>query len=599
MSFASPSGSPVAEGDPGRWRAAIDDECVRIACGHLRSIAVSAMVSSTVLVVILRGDVPDAILFTWASIIWFNSIVRLGMWQVFHRRPRHGAELRRWWWALLLMTGFAGSVYGGLVLVTPGEPTLLVVTALSIAVGGHIAGGAQTLVATPGVLTAAAASSTIPLMIAMVSSSDVNVRFLAILIGSYLLTVVAIARRNHAELRASLSLRYENLELAQRLAERSEAEASARTRAELATHDKSRFLAAASHDLRQPLHALTLFTDALRARPLDGQAEHLLARVGTSIDVLHALLDELLDVSRLDAGVVQPAPRVFEASALARQIDTMFTPLARERGLRLTIRHNDLWLHTDHDMVAQILRNLVANAIRYTPRGGVMVAFRARRGRVRVEVWDTGIGIPADQHAAIFTEFHQLANPERDRSKGVGLGLSIVERLARLLDTKVAVASRLGRGSVFSFEVPTGTRGAVAPERAHPGVLSPSKRGELVLVIDDDALAREGLAAVLEAWGYRALVARDVSHGTELAGSHPEIGAVIVDFRLPEGRTGADALDAVSARLGRMPRAVIVTGETEPTRIRAAQSTGCPVLLKPIKPARLRDTLAGLLASNT
>lgn len=563
-----------------RWRADIDDDCVRIAYGHMRNVALSAMATSVVVTAVLRDALPDATLAIWLAAVWANSVARLVLSRVFHARPRRRDELPRWWRALAASMGVAGATYGALILVTPGEPTLLVVATLSIAVAGHIAGGAQTLVATPAILVISAVTSVTPLMIAMFTSSDGEIRLLGVLVVSYLLMVVVIGRMNYQALRASLALRYANLALAER--------------AEAATRDKSRFLAAASHDLRQPLHALSLFTDALRAAPLDAPSAHLAGRIATSLDALHRLVDSLLDVSRLDAGAIVPAPRPFAATVLGRRVESLFAEPARQRGLRLRVPPTQLWLHADPELVAQILQNLVANAIRYTPRGGVLVAFRARGERVRVQVWDSGLGIPDDQRAAIFAEFHQLANPERDRSKGVGLGLAIVERLARLLATRVEVRSQLGRGSCFWFDLPAAAPGAAdepAPTSS-PAAATP----RLVLVVDDDALAREGLTAALEAWGYRVLAARDAIAGADLAGRHRDVDAVVVDFRLPEDGTGAEAIEAIEARLGRRPPAVIVTGETDPARLREARAAGHPVLLKPVPPGQLRDALSALLA---
>lgn len=570
----------------------MDAESVRIAYGHLPNIALAPMVTSLMVALISRGVLADGRLFGWVGGVWLCSLARLGLALRFRARPRASAELRPWWWALMIAMGVSGAWFGVLLLLPDGHPPLFLVATMSLAIGGHIAGGAQSLVATPAILLVCSGLVVVPLWITIATASDPGIRYLGLMVATFLLSVVFIGRQNYRALREALALRYQNLELVERLAVQNRAEIEARAAAESAGRDKTRFLAAASHDLRQPLHALALFIDALEAQPQTERGTHLLGRVETSVDTLQRLLDGLLDISRLDAGGVTPKPRPLATAALARQVDALFGESARERGLSLRVPASDLAVHADPDMVGQLVRNLVANAIRYTPRGGVLLAFRRRGAQVRVQVWDTGIGIDEADQSAIFREFYQVGNPERDRSKGVGLGLAIVDRLARLLGTRVEVRSRVGRGTVFWFDLP------VAAVRPPPSLVpddapSSSVPGT-VLLVDDDVLAREGLTAALESWGYAVVGVADARAAGAWAARRLAVDLLVTDFRLPAGETAVDVLRVVHAQLGRNLPAVIVTGETDPTHLRAARDTGHPVLHKPVKPAELRATLERL-----
>lgn len=573
-----------------RWRREIDAECVRLAFSHLPGVALAALVTSSVISVVVRDAVDRNVLAIWVAAVWLNAGARLVLaWRFRSRKPADEA-LRAWWWALFVSMGIAGSVFGSLAMLPAGEPPILLVAVLALAIGGHIAGGAQSLVATPPILAISAVTSCAPLAYTMLTARAPEVQYLSIMVAAYLAATLVMARTNYRAIRASLTLRYENLELVAELARKRTIEADARALAEAAGRDKTRFLAAASHDLRQPLHALALFASALGGEPQTARGAHLLGRVTTAVEALQTLLDALLDISRHDAGVVQARPRHVECAALQRQLDALFSIQARERGLRLRVPATDLAVHTDPDLIGQILRNLVSNAIRYTPHGGVLVAFRRRGSRVRVEVYDTGVGIPASEHERIFREFYQVGNPERDRTNGVGLGLAIVARIAKLLETTIEVTSVVGRGTRFAFDLPLSADAIAAPAAAPPGE-SPRACGR-VLLVDDDVLAREAITAVLEAWGFTVTAARDVESARTVA-SCEAFDLAIVDFRLPGERSGLDALAAIGSAA---PRALIITGETDPAQIVRAHETPHPVLHKPVKPEALRATLDRLLA---
>lgn len=357
---------------------------------------------------------------------------------------------------------------------------------------------------------------------------------------------------------------------------------------------KTKFLAAGSHDLRQPLQALLLLHARARRAAADGPLAADLETMGAPLAALRTLLDSLLDMSKLDAGIIVPTRQDVPINGLLATLSAEFAPVAEAKGLRFRTLCGHALVRTDPVLLERILRNLIENAINHTRRGGVVVGCR-RRGKVlRVQVVDTGIGIPAESHDEIFEEFLQLHNPERDRSKGLGLGLAIVRRLAAMLGHPVTVRSRPGRGSVFSVDLPLVAFGR--PEREPPQPPVRHTDGT-VLVIDDEAMVRVALQATLESWGYRVFAAEGVAEALEEveAGARPV--AILADYRLRAGSTGLDAVRAVQERLKTQIPAIIISGDTAPERLTEVRAAGFALMHKPVRPADLEATLADMVAA--
>jgi two-component system, sensor histidine kinase len=373
--------------------------------------------------------------------------------------------------------------------------------------------------------------------------------------------------------------------------------------AEAAVLAKSRFLASASHDLRQPLHALTLLVTALRERVKEDEARRLAEHIDASAAAMESLLNALLDLSKLDAGVVEAHPVCFPVGKVLKSVERQFAPLARERNLRLDIHPTALWAYSDPVLMERILSNLVANALRYTERGKVLIgARRVQKDWIRLEVWDTGKGIPEEYQSRIFEEYFQLNNPERHRDKGLGLGLAIVARLAQLLGGRVSVHSQLERGSCFNFRV---ARCAPAAQQAasilpvSPGFALPLENA-LVAFIDDDESILGAMVEVFDHWGVALAAGEDaeqVRAELEELGRKPDI--ILCDYRLREGRTGIEAIQILRDAFGQNIAAALLTGDTAPDTIQAISASRLPVLHKPLKPAKLRAFLSHLLAGNT
>jgi two-component system, sensor histidine kinase len=374
--------------------------------------------------------------------------------------------------------------------------------------------------------------------------------------------------------------------------------AEKRADAERANIAKSRFLAAASHDLRQPLHALGLFADQLSRRQL-GEADAVLVnRIVESTEALGSLLDALLDVSRLDAGVMEAKIAPFALESLLHRINLDFGELAAQKGLRWVVRppRQGYWVASDISMLERVLINLVNNAIRYTDCGTVMLAVRRVGDHLRIEVRDSGVGIRAADQTVIFSEFVQLGNPERDRRKGLGLGLSIVQRMCRLLEHPFGLRSAPGRGSLFWVEVPI----AATQEISHPEstVAERGLHGRTVVLIDDDALVLESMRGQLESWGcevYTATTGGDLMAMLVATGARPE--AVICDQQLAGGGQGMLLLEQLRSRFGYPIPAVLVTADADRALMEQAGLSGLPVLSKPVRPAKLRAILQGMLAT--
>ncbi len=366
---------------------------------------------------------------------------------------------------------------------------------------------------------------------------------------------------------------------------------------EAANLAKSRFLAAASHDLRQPLHALNLFVAQLRTETDPAERSRVTGQIDAAVTAMNDLFNALLDISKLDAGVLAPEPTTFPVAHLLKHMETTFAPAAREKGLRLQFVPSAAWVRSDFILLERILLNLVSNAIRYTVRGGVLVGCRRRGQQLRIEVWDSGIGIPEDQRENIFGEFCQLAASERDRRGGLGLGLAIVDRLCRLLDHRLELTSTLGRGSRFALSLPMVAAPLEPIEYSiAPKAMADPASGKLIVVIEDDALALDAMRGLLRRWGCLVVTAESESAAlASLADDDQLPDLIISDYRLADGHTGIEAIQRLRSALGAPIPAFLVTGDIAPERLREAGANGFHLLHKPVDPMALRAMLNQIL----
>jgi signal transduction histidine kinase len=386
-------------------------------------------------------------------------------------------------------------------------------------------------------------------------------------------------------------------ELEQRVASATFALREKKEEAETATLAKSRFLAAASHDLRQPTHALGMFVARLAQLPHDAQTRHLIDNLDASVLAMQDLLDGLLDISRLDAQSVQVQLRPFALTDVFDQLRSGLTLTAQDKGIRLRFRPTTVWLMSDPTLVHRMLLNLVSNALKYTVQGSVLVACRvgAEAQHVRIEVWDSGIGVAPEHHQAIFKEFYQVGNSERNRSKGLGLGLSIVDRTAQLLGYRLQFFSCLGVGTRFSLTVPLAVLGSRV-DRRDPDRPAPDEHlnGLVVLVLEDDVLAREGLVSLLESWGCIVGAADGLAQVLPLLDSGLQPTLIVSDYSLRDGENGIAVIARVWRHAGWAIPACLISGDTDPALMQAAKRAGHTLLHKPVRPAKLRNLMRRL-----
>jgi signal transduction histidine kinase len=382
-----------------------------------------------------------------------------------------------------------------------------------------------------------------------------------------------------------------NETLEQRVAERSQ-------EAEAAQQSKTRFLAAISHDVLQPLNAARLFASALRdSLPETDEQRHLAERVDASLRAAEELLDGLLDVSRLDAGGLRPTITEFDASVLVRELAAQYTPVAAGRGLRLHVFARAAWVRSDRRLLRRVLQNFMANALRYTRTGRIVLGLRVRGEQVELQVWDTGPGIPEHHMQQIFNEFHRYQQPFDWGEQGLGLGLSICQRISRLLDHGLNARSQPGHGSMFSITLPRVAAPAAPLVEARQATAfggDDSLAGLRVLCVDNDQEILDGMRALLGRWKVEVIAASTVDMALEKLAERPDV--MLVDYHLHDRMDGLDALVALREAAGRPLHGALLTADGRDELKRLARERGYRVLTKPVKPASLRAFLMAMNA---
>ncbi|GGU57426.1 hybrid sensor histidine kinase/response regulator [Pseudomonas laurentiana] len=387
-----------------------------------------------------------------------------------------------------------------------------------------------------------------------------------------------------------------NDELEQRVTERTNELIDARDAAQAANRSKDKYLAAASHDLLQPLNAARLLISTLRERVLPATEQVLVERAHQALEGAEDLLTDLLDISRLDQAAIKPDLDLYSLDEVLAPLASEFQPVAEAAGLSLRVRSGQRVIHTDLRLLTRILRNFLSNACRYTEHGRVLLGARRCGHYLRLEVWDNGRGIAADRLESIFLEFNQLDVGRAADRKGVGLGLAIVERIARILDCQVRVRSWPGRGSVFSIDVPLTRdlpRPPVAAVLPQPSIGNPLP-GRRLLVLDNELSILQSMASLLGQWGCEVLIATDRESALEvLQGREPEL--ILADYHLDHGVTGCDVVMDLRKHFGQPIAAVMITADRSDQSRLAMQRLGAPLLSKPVKPGKLRAVLSQLL----
>lgn len=604
--------APGALIDPAT-RAQLDDQASaeRVAdiYAYLPITTVAMVVGVSVTVSQFWRLVPTPGMSVWLAALGLLGVVRTWMYRGFkNRRSNERESLLRWYQAWRATTLVAGALWGVAAWFFYGyggatEKLILILTIYSFCMAGM-----QILSPQHNTFYEFCALCLTPLVVRVALPGDSK----SIMLAGYLLVIFGITvmlarmyRKNNEGL-LQIKVRADQL-MVQLRAEKTAADA-ARQEAEVANRAKTQFFAAASHDLRQPLHAMGLFAEALRQRSHDEEVAQLVASINGSVDALEGLFSELLDITRIDTGGVDVTPEHFSMADIFRKLRLHFEPVAFEKGLALRFRGGHHNVYADPVLVERILRNLVSNAIRYTNDGTVLVSCRRRNGRMLLQVWDTGVGIREREQEHVFEEFYQVPYSEAltpQQRKGLGLGLAIVKRLAGLIEAPIRLRSVAGRGSVFSIELPQGR----APRSREPSELRSklpiglTLDHRFIVVVEDEPAVRGGLEVLLRGWGARvasfetAAASCAWAQSADRESERPDL--LIVDYRLEQGHTGVEVIHGLRERFGRDVPAIMVTGSTMSGHEAEAAEHDFHLLIKPVVPNKLRAMIGFKLGVRT
>lgn len=566
----------------------VNAEQVRMFYQQLPVATALSVLAAVVLTAILWTVVNQSALIAWATVMLALQGFRAWFFLPFRVRGIADENYASWGRYLVIATTFSGLMWGAV--------SVMFFSASSDEYQTSMIAMIFAVAAVGGPLTASYLPSlfgfVVPTLLPIIASSflvgDWPHLVLSAIGFCVLVGILAVGLKYNRVLAESLRNRFRIQELAGRLQVQNAELQRAREVAESASRAKSQFFAAASHDLRQPLHAMGLFAASLTEKVHDPEALAAAGNIAASVGSLEALFNELLDVSKIDAGGVVPHAHDFTLQAMLDRLAADFAQEAAEKRLQFRLRPCAVRVHSDPLLLERILRNLVSNAICHTEKGGVLIGCRHRRSHLRIEIWDTGVGIANDQQARIFDEFVQLANPERDQRKGLGLGLSIVRRLAYLLGHPIDCDSRVGRGSVFRIDVPLATNAQTDfPVAGAAATAGRGLAGKRIAVVDDQQAILNGMSALLTAWGADVIAGRSTADVLEaLRGQVPDL--ILADYQMQSGKLGTEAIAEIRMRCCKEVAAIIITGDTSPEGISAARASGFHWLIKPVRPAKLR-----------
>ena len=574
MSITLPSGA---------FREEVQAELVRHLYRQAPMSIIALFVVAGIMAYVLWDIASQQLMIAWLIALAVVSAVRIVQIRWFYKRNPPKEGIKRWAVFSAVGSALVGAVWGAacLLFLDPAHPISLIT--ITVIIMGVSAGSVVNLSSYLPSFWAVVGPSMGALIGVLVWHGGGVSNTVALLAVVASMAYIVGARNVHRLLAESLQLSFENLAL--------------RRDAEQANAAKTRFLAAASHDLRQPIHALGLLFATLADRVRDESSAPMLKQIDGAIDAVDSMLNSLLDISKLDAGVVRADIGPVSLATLLERLHAEHQPVAALTGNRLRVRGTNAVVLSDASMLQRILTNLVSNALRYTVNGRVLVGARRRGPSIRIEVYDNGPGIPSTSLQDIFLEFHQLGNPERDRRKGLGLGLAIVKRLADLLGHRIEVRSVVGCGSRFSVSLPLAitSRGEATRPTAAVAAVGADLHGRRVLVLDDDVSVLDAMRSLLERWGCDVVTTStpEEAEASLVSGGLPDM--LIVDYRLRQHASGIDTIGRLHEVARTRIPALVITGDTAPDRLREAQESGYPLLHKPVKPAQLRTVMRQLM----
>jgi signal transduction histidine kinase len=544
---------------------------------------------SLLLAAIVMGSLMWQRISHWITVSWVLAVtipIFVNYWLIkgYRNRPLAQRDVRRTVNHFTLTLIFIGTMWGLTNVIFFVPDSVFLQLFVLVCTAGFVAGSAAVLSYWLPAFYANALPATVLSVGYMMSKGTAAYVGIGLISLLYFFVINLVARNQNRMAREAISLRFENVELIEQLRLQKEL-------AEQANVAKSKFLAAASHDLRQPLHALGLFVAALSEPSARQDAPSIVRNINRSLEALEGLFNALLDISKLDAGSVKPEIRDVSLSPLLDRLSYDYEPQARAKHLGWRYQPQDTVVRTDIVLLETVLRNLIGNAIRYTSRGEVWLDCAIDGDTVAIEVGDTGVGIPPAHHKEVFREFFQLGNPERDRNKGLGLGLAIVKRLTVLLGHSLEMHSMPEVGSVFRLSLSRGDEALVLATEPARDAAHSDDMPLRVLLIEDELNVQEAMSVLLQSWGHEVV---PVSSEDEALTVAPMPDVVIADYRLRENRTGIEALRRIGDLWGQTIPSLVVTGDTSPERSLQAQENGFAFLHKPVAPGKLRAFLRGV-----
>jgi two-component system, sensor histidine kinase len=587
------SGNPESNGfDHAAASVKLDAERLLLVCRAMVRTPLGVLPASAFVAYTMAPHVGAWRAWGWMAVVLAIWSVRAAICGLLLRHPPPLDRIR-FWIRYIIVSGAVSGMAGGSAAVLFSSAPQLESAFLTMVICGWSAAGLAVSGAVPAAFYGFIVFFLTPITLTWAFSGDQTGLLVATLLVLFLVLLITHARDSAELVGRALRVGYENEELARRLRAREAEAQAARERAEAANLSKSMFLAAASHDLRQPLHALSLLLFSLQERMRDPEVTDLLKKMATSADSLDSLFKGLLDLSRLDAGSVTPQLQAVALDQLLRRLENDFRPLAEAKGLQFNCAASDAWVESDAEMLERVLRNLLDNAVKYTERGRIDFHLEEEPHVIRMMICDTGIGIDVVHRERVFEEYFQIRNPARNRSQGIGLGLAIVKRMCDLLGHSIRVHSEPGQGSTFEVTLPRGAAPASGTrESERSGAPSmESLRGLVVVVVEDDVEVREAMRTLLEGWQCRPVVGasgEEVLDQLESQRLRPD--AVVADHRLAGPESGLGVISNLCRRYGDIP-AAIATGEIDPAELKVPEDMSVVIMQKPVRASDIRDWL--------
>lgn len=563
-------------------------EQIKLLFANTLSILVAHLIGGIVTVYSFRHIIHTEYLYIWFALLILMICLRLIAWLGYQFYKDKYSD-RHWACLSITLAMFAGFIWGlGTIMFYRSgsiEHILFILFLVSVLANGSLIASYVYLPVYHGF----ALPLLVPIMIYLWWQPALDEKIWGLLPMAFLTIQFAVSRTLNKSFIDGLRLSFENITLIKELKQQ-------KRQAEDANIAKSKFLAAASHDLRQPLYALSLFTGILDQKTIDEECRGIVDKIKTSVAALESLFNSLLDISRLDAGVIKPNIINFRLDELILQIANENKARAESKGLSFHINTGDQVVESDPVLLGIVIRNIVSNAIRYTEKGEVRLSCLKLddSNSTRITIADTGIGIAPDQHQQIFREYYQINNPQRDREKGLGLGLAIVKRILDILHVPLYFESTLGKGTVFSMCVRHGlaTQVAAIQNKSSHNIVAISKN---ILVIDDESTIREAIELLLTGWGCKVITCADGQQASAaILHDHFKPDIIITDYRLTNCKTGVDIIADLQALLDKPVPGIIITGDTAPEVLREATASGYQLLNKPVKPLKLKTLLTRL-----